>query len=94
MEPKTTELQRVLPVNVFVTESFFEPAALDQNILFALLDKCDLHVRAVTKLDGVALPLSRTIYKLGKILPKPSASSILLYRLCESVPVPKTKKMT
>jgi hypothetical protein len=77
----------VVSSNVPATES-----VLDQNIFRALLEMFDVHVRATMKLFGVALPLSRVTCRLGKTLPSPIASSIFLYMLCASEPVPNMKK--
>jgi hypothetical protein len=87
IEPNATELFRVVSSSVPVTEPVF-----DQNILFALLERFDVHVRAAMKLLGDELAFSRT-YKLGKHFPNPMITNIFLYVLYASEPVPNTKKM-
>lgn len=72
----------VVPSMVSVSEPVF-----DQNTLLALLDILELHDLAAMKLDGVEEPLS-ILYRLGNHLPRPTDSSILLYKLCASIPVP------
>lgn len=51
----------------------------------------EAQLRAKRALDGVDMPLSETIYRLGKTLPSPIAQSIRLCVLYASTPVPKTR---
>jgi len=81
------ELCRIEPLNVVPSMVSVSELVLDQNTLFALLDMLELQDLAAMKLDGVAEPLSM-VYKLGNHLPRPTESSILLYKLCASMPVP------
>jgi hypothetical protein len=82
---------RVVPPYVSAVD---DPVFEDQSILFALLDILPVHVLAAMKLFGVLAPLPLSIYKLGHILPQPILTSIRLYRLCASTPVPNSRNNT
>ena len=81
-----TESPRVV---VCATES-----VLLHHMLFARDDRVLPQLRATMKLRGVLAPLSRRAYKHGKNLPRPIASSALLYVFSASLPVPNTKNRT
>lgn len=86
-ESNTTEFVAEVSSTVSVKE-----LEVDENIFFALLDTLSLQFLAARKLFGVESPFRDTSYKLGNSLPSPIASSVFLYRLFASVPVPNTKK--
>jgi hypothetical protein len=88
MASSATELLRVVPPYVSVSV-----VLEDQSILLALLPTLLVHFLAVMKEFGVRLPLP-LLYRLGHIVPRPRLTSILLYRLCASAPVPKSIKNT
>lgn len=75
--------------SVSVTEPVLE------SIDLVLLDHfVNQPIAAEEMLDGVITPLSETLYKRGKNLPRPMDRSMRLYVLFASVPVPKTRKAT
>ena len=49
-----------------------------EKMLFALLDHVEYKPRTKVTLDGVDEPLLYSLYKFGKILPRPIAQSIRL----------------